>query len=80
MLCSSFFRDEETSSPAMQVENMEVDFGDMGDEVQPMMGEEGEEEVEEAPRINVDIPRCIAHLGSELYFVKLPNFLSVETR
>lgn len=42
-------------------------------------GEGGEEE-EEAPRINVDIPRCVAQLGSELYFVKLPNFLSVETR
>jgi RNA polymerase-associated protein LEO1 len=38
------------------------------------------EEEEEAPRINVDIPRCVAQLGSELYFVKLPNFLSVETR
>ena len=35
---------------------------------------------EEAPRINVEIPRCVAQLGSELYFVKLPNFLSVETR
>ena len=39
-----------------------------------------EEEEEEAPRINVDIPRCVAQLGSDLYFVKLPNFLSVETR
>lgn len=46
-----------------------------------MEGEGGEGEVEEeAPRINVDIPRCVAQLGSELYFVKLPNFLSVETR
>lgn len=35
---------------------------------------------EDAPRINVEIPRCVAQLGSELYFVKLPNFLSVETR
>ena len=42
-------------------------------------GEEEEEE-EEVPRINVEIPCCTAHLGSELYFVKLPNFLSVETR
>lgn len=37
-------------------------------------------EVEEVPRINVEIPRCVAQLGSDLYFAKLPNFLSVETR
>ena len=35
---------------------------------------------EEVPRINVEIPRCVAQLGTELHFVKLPNFLSVETR
>lgn len=39
-----------------------------------------EEEEEEVPRINVEIPRCVANLGSEVHFVKLPNFLSVETR
>lgn len=57
------------------------------------LGEEGEQtdrregelrglvhEEEEVPRINVEIPRCVANLGSELHFVKLPNFLSVETR
>ena len=49
---------------------------------QEMREEEGQEEVEreEAPRINVEIPRCVAQLGSDLHFVKLPNFLSVETR
>ena len=49
---------------------------------QEMRGEEGQEEVEreEVPRINVEIPRCVAQLGSDLHFVKLPNFLSVETR
>ena len=42
---------------------------------------EGQEEVEEeVPRINVEIPRCVANLGSDIHFVKLPNFLSVETR
>ena len=41
--------------------------------------EEGEAETE-VPRINVEIPRCSANLGSDQYFVKLPNFLSVETR
>ena len=35
---------------------------------------------EEVPRINVEIPRCVANLGSDIHFVKLPNFLSVETR
>ena len=50
-----------------------------GVESQPSgAGQDGEEE--EVPRINVEIPRCVAHLGSELYFAKLPNFLSVETR
>ena len=67
----------------------EVDFANLGDEDDDEVGVagdnveegEGQEEVEEeAPRINVDIPRCVAHLGSDLYFVKLPNFLSVETR
>ena len=40
----------------------------------------GQDVEEEVPRINVEIPRCVAQLGSELYFAKLPNFLSVETR
>lgn len=41
----------------------------------------GQEDVEEeVPRINVEIPRCVANLGSDIHFVKLPNFLSVETR
>ena len=49
---------------------------DEGAEPQPPQ-DVGEEQV---PRINVEIPRCVAHLGSELYFAKLPNFLSVETK
>lgn len=48
------------------------------------MGRMLEEDVGEAetevPRINVEIPRCSANLGTDQYFVKLPNFLSVETR
>ena len=44
-------------------------------------GREGQEDTEEeVPRINVEIPRCVANLGSDIHFVKLPNFLSVETR
>lgn len=39
------------------------------------------DEPEEAPEIRTeaDIPRLVADLGSELYFVKFPNFLSVDT-
>ncbi|XP_064393046.1 RNA polymerase-associated protein LEO1-like [Halichondria panicea] len=43
-------------------------------------GEEPAAPEEEVPRIFVEIPRCTAHIGSDLHFVKLPNFLSVETR
>ena len=42
--------------------------------------ERQEDVEEEVPRINVEIPRCVANLGSDIHFVKLPNFLSVETR
>ncbi|XP_031568240.1 RNA polymerase-associated protein LEO1-like [Actinia tenebrosa] len=42
--------------------------------------DEGEEEEEEETRIDVTIPYCRVPLGSELYFSKLPNFLSVETK
>lgn len=31
-------------------------------------------------RIDVDMPKIWTELGKELHFVKLPNFLSVETR
>ena len=58
--------------------------GDAGDDVRGEasevvrgLAEEGEAEV---PRINVEIPRCSAALGTDQFFVKLPNFLSVETR
>lgn len=42
-----------------------------------------EKEVEEPipeRRIAVEIPKISVDLGSDLHFVKLPNFLSVETR
>lgn len=41
--------------------------------------EEKEEELPET-RIEVEIPRVVADLGESLFFAKLPNFLSVETR
>ncbi len=74
-------RDEETS-PTHE-NRRRAAFGDVSDDddIPPMM-EDGEpvEVEEEAPRINVDIPRCVAEIGSEPFFVKLPNFLSVDTR
>ena len=42
---------------------------------------EGEEPVEiPETRINVELPKINVDLGEEQHFVKLPNFLSVETR
>lgn len=49
----------------------------------PMIDDDQEEqEEEEAPetRIEVEIPRIVTNLGKTLHYVKLPNFLSVETR
>lgn len=43
-------------------------------------GEPTEEEPAPETRIEVEIPKVCTDLGSELYFVKLPNFLSVEPR
>lgn len=45
--------------------------------------DEKEKDVEEPipeRRIAVEIPKISVDLGSDLHFVKLPNFLSVETR
>ncbi|MBN3296304.1 LEO1 protein, partial [Amia calva] len=53
---------------------------------QPLDNEDGmdTEQQEEEPvpetRIEVEIPKVNTDLGSDLYFVKLPNFLSVEPR
>ena len=43
-------------------------------------GEGEEEEEEEETVIDVTIPYCKVSLGSEVFFVKMPNFLSVETK
>ena len=45
-------------------------------------GEQQEEEPEEVPetRIDIEIPRIKTDLGNAQHFVKLPNFLSMETR
>lgn len=45
-----------------------------------MEGDRPEEETVPETRIEVEIPKVSTDLGSDLYFVKLPNFLSVEPR
>jgi len=54
------------------------------DEDNEKVGDEDKlKEVEEPipeRRIAVEIPKISVDLGSDLHFVKLPNFLSVETR
>jgi RNA polymerase-associated protein LEO1 len=42
--------------------------------------EEEQEEVESEQLIDIQIPRVKTDLGKEVHFVKLPNFLSVESR
>lgn len=57
-----------------------------GDERRSDDEEENQREKEPEPepiperRIDVEIPRIVSDLGSDIHFVKLPNFLSVETR
>lgn len=84
LIFSSSSDDEMPTAASLRREwNERAEFADMDDILPLGMEEEGreqEEEEEEAPRINVDIPRCVAQLGTEVSFVKLPNFLSVETR
>ena len=52
----------------------------VGEDIEARDGDEvpHEEEEEEETRIDVTIPYCQFSLGSELYFVKMPNFLSIE--
>ncbi|XP_044266863.1 another transcription unit protein [Tribolium madens] len=49
---------------------------------QPDEDEDKENEPEQIPetRIDVEIPKISCDLGRDIHFVKLPNFLSVETR
>lgn len=54
--------------------------GEASQESHPQQEHRPEEEDMDVPRIEVEIPRCVAQLGSDLHFVKLPNFLSIETR
>lgn len=49
---------------------------------EPKLDEEPEPEADVIPerRIDVEIPKITADLGKDIHFVKLPNFLSVDTR
>ena len=61
-------------------DQMNVDEGNderHNQELYEMIDEE-EEPVPET-RIEVEIPRIVANLGDKIHFVKLPNFLSIDT-
>lgn len=47
-----------------------------------MFVQEEDKDVEPIPetRIDVEIPKISCDLGRDIHFVKLPNFLSVDTR
>ncbi|XP_064472289.1 RNA polymerase-associated protein LEO1-like [Ornithodoros turicata] len=53
-----------------------------GKEQTAVIADDEEEAAEPVPetRIDVEIPRIVTNLGNEVHFVKLPNFLSVDTR
>lgn len=61
--------DDDKGEPKTQVPVIE------DDEEQPAAEEEPPETM-----IEVEIPRIVTKLGKSLHYVKLPNFLSVETR
>lgn len=69
--------DDEEDKEKPELENAEVyqqQFGtDEGED-------QDEEKTEEETQIDVEIPYSKFNLGSEIAFVKLPNFLSVETK
>lgn len=69
-------RDSDRRSSASGDERRSDDEGETRREKEP------EPEPEPIPerRIDVEIPRIVSDLGKDIHFVKLPNFLSVETR
>ncbi|GAB6031915.1 hypothetical protein CHUAL_010306 [Chamberlinius hualienensis] len=78
--------ENEESKPKDEEEEEEVArrSGDEEEEHKTLVNEDEEMPEEEPPpeetRIDVEIPKINTDLGKELHFVKLPNFLSVETR
>jgi len=67
--------DSDTEAPKGQHEDKRP--GDEGEKEKPTAEEE--EPVPET-RIDVEVPKITTDLGKEIHFVKLPNFLSVESR
>lgn len=79
MYTTCLHRDDDMPTIRRHQEERISEDGGVVNEEEGVVNEEGVAE-EEAPRIYVEIPRCVAQINSDLHFVKLPNFLSVETR
>ena len=65
---------------AKDISSEEEKEEDAKGEAQEEEAEQEEEEEATEARINVEIPKISTDLGRELFFVRLPNFLSVEPR
>ena len=61
------------------VQNEELPVRDV-DETQAIADTDDITREDGETRIDVTIPYCRFSLGSELYFVKMPNFLSIERK
>ena len=80
-------RDSDKQSVNENSERRDEESGDddhvnRGETIREQSFVEDEEPVEEPVpeiRIEVEIPRIVADLGREVHFVKLPNFLSIDT-
>ena len=62
--------DEQQDKPKEDTEETKAD---------PEQEEEEEDQVQET-RIDVEVPKISTNLGSDIHFVKLPNFLSIDCR
>lgn len=78
----NLFGDADDISSDEEDKEKRSEAGDRDDNSQRGRGSEEEEEIEEPQEtlIEVEIPRIITNLGKTIHYVKLPNFLSVETR
>ncbi|XP_052096371.1 RNA polymerase-associated protein LEO1-like isoform X3 [Mytilus californianus] len=76
----NLFGDADDISSDEEDKEKRSEAGDRDD--QRGRGSDEEEEIEEPQEtlIEVEIPRIITNLGKTIHYVKLPNFLSVETR
>ncbi|KAG2470833.1 LEO1 protein, partial [Polypterus senegalus] len=71
---------EKPPTPGQPLEEFFI-YSDLKQEKEDGMDvDQQEEESVPETRIEVEIPKVNTDLGSDLYFVKLPNFLSVEPR